>query len=464
MPGVASQENLADFFTARAAEAETWRAKNRYYYQWIARLVTFMVPAGRRVVEVGSGLGDLLAAARPAAGVGIDFSPAMCALASRRHPRPALRFVCADIEDDAGPRETFDAVIASDLLGYLDDIQAALEHIRVLCHDSSRVLITQYNRLWEPILHLGAALGLNQPKPLHNWLSANEVAQLVALAGFDVVSRGSTFLCPKRFWGAGDVINRTVARLPILRRLCLIQYLIARPAVARPMRRYPVSVIVPVTRPSGALARLVSRLPTLGSRTEIILAVPADRADLHAAAVAAVAPLSPRRALRVCPFAPAAGWWASAAQAAGELLMVLPADGSLAPEVLEKFYRVIAEANADMVVGSRLVYPSALPRRRFLGHRFGSGIFSFVIGQRVTDAACGAFALRRVDAAALPLEGLPLASDAGALPFLAAAAQRGLKIAEVPVHYRKPPATPTADRTAARSAWPWWRSMRRHLW
>lgn len=455
---------LEPFFTARAAQAVTWRAKNRYYYQWIARLLRFVLPPGQRVVEVGCGLGDLLAAVEPAVGVGIDFSPAMVALASRRHPQPALRFVCSDIGHDVGLRETFDAVIVSDLLGYLDDIQIALEHIRVLCHDRSRLMVTQYNRLWEPILHLGARLGLNQPKPLHNWLSAPEVMQLLALAGFDVVSRGSTFLCPKRLWGIGDGINRTMARLPLLRRFCLIQYFIARPTVAMPIRRYSVTVIVPVSQPPVALQSLVERLPTLGSLTEIILAVPADRANWRAVAAAAVAPLSGRRAIRVVPFAPEAGWWASTGQATGQLLLVLPADGSLDPGVLQKFYRVIAEANADVVVGSRLVYPSSLPWWRWLCLRWQSLLFSFISGQRVTDAACGAFALRRADAAALPLEGLPLTGQAGALPFLAAAAQRGLKIAEVPVHYQTPAVSQAADRTAARSTWLWWRCVRRHRW
>ncbi|TSC77195.1 MAG: glycosyl transferase family 2 [Parcubacteria group bacterium Gr01-1014_31] len=460
MPTTSSKQQLADFFAARAAQADAWRAKNSYYYQWLGRLLRFILPPGGQVVDVGSGLGDLLSAVAPTRGVGLDFSPAMTAISARRHPGDHLRFVTADIDREVGSRETFDAVIVSDLLGYLDDIQTALEHIRLLCHEHSRVVVTQYNRLWEPILRLGAALGLNQPKPLHNWLSAREVVQLLELAGFEVVSRGHTFLCPKRWWGFGEFINQTVARLPLLRRCCLIQYFVARPALPVPVRRYSVAVVLPVRGSAAALPWLLERMPTLGSRTEIIVAVADGDLQRSADVDAAVGPLSGRRAVRVAKFSPADGWWSAALVSDAELLMVLPVDGDFDPVVTEKFYRVIAESNADFVVGSRLVYPSAMPAWRWLHHRFLSALCSFTIGQPLTDAACGAFALRREDAVRLPLSTRTPSHDGGAMPFAAAAAQHGLKIAEVPVHFRS---GGSADRCARQWAM-LGREIRRFAW
>ena len=47
-------------------------------------------------IELGCGIGDLLAALAPSTGVGIDFSPAMIAIARQRHP--ALSFAIGDVE------------------------------------------------------------------------------------------------------------------------------------------------------------------------------------------------------------------------------------------------------------------------------------------------------------------------------------------------------------------------------
>jgi len=83
-------DDLAAFFDAFAPQDEHWQHRNRTYHRLIRQLYEFQVPPGSRVVEVGSGSGDLLAALRPAAGVGVDISREMVELARSRHPD--LRF------------------------------------------------------------------------------------------------------------------------------------------------------------------------------------------------------------------------------------------------------------------------------------------------------------------------------------------------------------------------------------
>src|SRR5688500_7339046 len=76
--------NRRAFFDARAHLRP--RESQRQYHQLLQRYYGFLVPPGQRVLEVGCGLGDLLAAVRPQAAVGIDFSPATLALARERYP------------------------------------------------------------------------------------------------------------------------------------------------------------------------------------------------------------------------------------------------------------------------------------------------------------------------------------------------------------------------------------------
>jgi cyclopropane fatty-acyl-phospholipid synthase-like methyltransferase len=73
-----------------------WEQKARAYYDDQTRYFKFLVPEGLRVLEIGSGLGNLLAALKPVRGVGIDLSPETAKHAARRHP--ALEFRVEDVE------------------------------------------------------------------------------------------------------------------------------------------------------------------------------------------------------------------------------------------------------------------------------------------------------------------------------------------------------------------------------
>src|SRR5438128_328756 len=81
-----TRRRVRDFYDALGPERERWIARNRYYYDALARLVRFIVPPGQRVLDIGCGNGDLLAAVRPSHGVGVDLSGAMRDLAQKKHP------------------------------------------------------------------------------------------------------------------------------------------------------------------------------------------------------------------------------------------------------------------------------------------------------------------------------------------------------------------------------------------
>jgi ubiquinone/menaquinone biosynthesis C-methylase UbiE len=57
----------------------------------------FLIPPGKRVLELGCGRGDLLAALKPSYGVGVDFSART--LANANGLDPGLYFVLGDVED-----------------------------------------------------------------------------------------------------------------------------------------------------------------------------------------------------------------------------------------------------------------------------------------------------------------------------------------------------------------------------
>jgi ubiquinone/menaquinone biosynthesis C-methylase UbiE len=54
-----SKAGVAAYFDSLAPSWEHWREVNRFYHQQLARLVQGMVPPGAKVLELGSGTGDL---------------------------------------------------------------------------------------------------------------------------------------------------------------------------------------------------------------------------------------------------------------------------------------------------------------------------------------------------------------------------------------------------------------------
>ena len=77
--------------------------------------------------------------------------------------------------------------------------------------------MTYYSRLWEPLLLLYAKFASSRRFVRRNWLSSQDIANLLQLADFDVVKREWRMLSPFGLFGLGRLINRFVATLPLVR-------------------------------------------------------------------------------------------------------------------------------------------------------------------------------------------------------------------------------------------------------
>src|SRR3954471_12843105 len=91
------KRDLLDHFEANGDELDRWREFNAAYHEDDRKFMQFLIPPGKRVLELGCGRGNLLAALKPSYGVGIDFGAATIARAKSLHPE--LNFVLADAED-----------------------------------------------------------------------------------------------------------------------------------------------------------------------------------------------------------------------------------------------------------------------------------------------------------------------------------------------------------------------------
>ena len=148
------------------------KESRRYYHRLLQKYFSFLVTPQRRVLEVGCGLGDLLAATKPAFGVGVDFSPATLDLAAKRHP--GLHFELGEAGVFTHPGR-FDYILLSDLVNDLDDVQQLLERLQAVSSEGTRLILNFFNNLWRPILYTAEKLGRKAPTSQQNWLSLDDM-------------------------------------------------------------------------------------------------------------------------------------------------------------------------------------------------------------------------------------------------------------------------------------------------
>ena len=142
---MSQKENIKKRFNALAEKRQYWKDRNRYYYDDQERYFRFLVPEGLSILELGCATGDLLNALNPGRGVGIDFSTEMIRLAKKNYPN--LEFRIADIEKIEGWGETFDALIISDVVGHLMDIEETFRNLHIFVGPTPELssLITIYS-------------------------------------------------------------------------------------------------------------------------------------------------------------------------------------------------------------------------------------------------------------------------------------------------------------------------------
>jgi hypothetical protein len=378
----------------------------------------------------------------------VDLSPRHVELARARHPQ--LRFAVADAETLDAPElagRTFDFVVLSDTVGALSDVSAAFRALRRVCHPGTRVIVTYYNFLWEGVLGLAQRLGLKMPVPAQNWLGMDDLTNLLELNHFEVIRKGMAQLLPIGVPLLAPLLNRYFAPLPGVRHLALTEFFVARltnggaPISAKD---YSCSVVVPCKNEQGNIDDIVARTPEMGKGTEIIF-VDGNSSDGTVEAIERHLTARTRPRMKLIHQGDGRGKGDAVrkgfAAATGEVLFILDADLTVAPEDLPKFYTAIAEGRGEFINGSRLAYPMEGQAMRFLnmvGNKAFGLALSGILQQRLKDTLCGTKVLLRRDYERIArARGFFGEFDPfGDFDLIFGAAKQNLRIVELPVRYR----------------------------
>jgi SAM-dependent methyltransferase len=427
-----------------AVATDPYRGWGGYYHRRLEELYRFHIPPDRRVLEIGCGTGDLLAAVKPSFGVGIDFSGEMIARAKRRHPE--LKFIQTDVHDLA-LQGTFDAIIISDVVNDLWDVQRVFQQLRPLAHQRTRVVLNTYSRLWEWPLALTHKLGMARPQLNQNWLTVEDIANLLYLAGFEVMRDWKEVLWPLRTPLVDTFLNKFLVKLSPFKHGALTNFVLARPQP----KREPADAPLP-TRCLGVAARdeegnvenIFNRVPQMGGGTELIFVEGHSKDDTYGAIERAIAarPGTNAKLFRQPGKGKGDAVRKGFAEASGDVLMILDADLTVPPEDLPRFYDALVSGKGEFVNGVRLVYPMeerAMRPLNLIGNKFFSLAFSWLLAQPIKDTLCGTKVLRREDYDMIVANRAYFGDfdPFGDFDLIFGAAKLNLKIVDLPIRYRE---------------------------
>ncbi len=426
-----------------AKKLESLSMVRNYYHSRLQELYRINIPEGSRVLELGCGSGDLLAALNPSIGTGIDFSDEMLAIARSRYPD--LSFHQQDVQK-LSLDEKYDFIILSDLVNDVEDVQTVFEVVSAHCDSNTRIVLNFYSHLWSTPLSLAQAIGWATPTLQQNWLTASDIRGLMDLAGLESIRSTDEVLWPIRTPFIDSLFNRYLVRLWPFKYLALTNLMVARvqPENTHVDENLSVSIVCAARNEEGHIEEIIKRTPELGRQTELIFVEGNSTDDTYNKIEKEIAKNTHRDislykqpgtgkgdAVR-CGFQ----------HATGDILMILDADMTVPPEDLTRFYNTIASGKGEYINGVRLVYPMEDQAMRFLnilGNKFFSLAFSWLLGQTIKDCLCGTKVLTRENYLRIA-ENRSYFGDFdpfGDFDLIFGASRINLKFVDLPIRYRE---------------------------
>ncbi len=428
------------FYEAQIPERQVWIGKNKYFYNQVSRILKKLILPNSRVLQVLSDFGDILAALDTKEGVGIDNRPSAVSIAEKRYPD--LKFFYQEPEK-IELKGKFDYIFMINAAEIILDLQTFFHNLQRVCASHTRLICITYNILWEPLAALTEFLGMKLKHPTGNWVSSFDLENILYLTGYQTIKTYKTLLMPYNLPVLSNLLNGFVGRLPVFQNLNFLEVTVARPIRDRSKEKFSISVVIPCKNELGNVQPAVERIPDMGKHTEIIF-TDDKSTDGTGDEVKRMQTLYPDKDIKLYE-GPAKGKaqnvWTGFDQAEGDILMILDADLTVAPEELPNFLEPIQKGIGEFVNGSRMIYPmerQAMRIANIFGNKFFSYAFTFLLGQKVKDTLCGTKVLFRKDYERIKYF-RKIWGDFdkwGDYELLFGASKLHLKIVDLPVHYR----------------------------
>jgi glycosyltransferase involved in cell wall biosynthesis len=223
----------------------------------------------------------------------------------------------------------------------------------------------------------------------------------------------------------------------------MTNFILARPRTRNVPEAPLVSVIVAARNEAGNIADIFRRTPEMGAGTEIVFVEGHSQDDTYSVIEKEIVKHPERRSQlhRQTGKGKGDAVRLGFAQAKGDILMILDADMTVPPEDIPRFYDALISGKGEFINGVRLVYPmedEAMRFFNFLGNKFFSLAFSWLLGQPIKDTLCGTKVLWKNEYEMIVANRTYFGNfdPFGDYDLIFGAAKLGLKIVDLPVRYR----------------------------
>jgi hypothetical protein len=426
-------------------KADIWskyRILNYYYHSEIQKFVQYLIPPEASILEFSSRGGELLASLPNKNKVGIEFDDEIIKYAKRKYPK--IEFINFENLGKKLKERKFDYIILSHTSSDIDNLQSLLRQLKKYCYIDTRIIVSFFNFLWKPALDVAEHLSLKTPSVKEpNWLTGNDVDNLFYLESYEKIKSSRRFLFPYKIPIISKIINNYISQLPVLNYICLNNFTIYKPLSVR--NELSVSIIIPARNEEGNMQGILNKIPLLGKRTEVIF-VEGHSKDKTYDVIKKEIRIN-KRALRAKLYKQIGVGKGDAvrlgfSKATNDLLMILDADLTVDPKELSKFYDAIVKGKGDLIMGSRLVYPmekQAMRGLNYLGNKFFSLTFSFLLEQKIKDTLCGTKVILTTDYEKIKKNRRFFGNfdPFGDFDLIFGASKLNLKIVEIPIRYKE---------------------------
>lgn len=419
------------FSFAVAKNLDYWREKNWYYHNQLRNIFKESVRENSKVLQIGYGLGDILASLYPKKAISFDDDTDLISISRKRYSN--IKFTNFDFTKSSA-KEKFDYVIFPDSLEHLDDVQTVFENVYPAMSDNSKMVISSVNPRWEQIFWILEKLHLKRPEPPRNWLKLDTIKNLLEISGYKVVDSGFRTLIPLHIPVISRFVNDQIKRIRILSKFCVIQYVVAERENFSLSNKLTCSIIIPTKNESDKIRNTLNSIPGFGKKTEVLIVDASDdnkteqlikrlsKNNKNLKHIKGKIGESRDSLLRT-----------GIEAAEGDIAITYDDLMSIPPVELKRFYNLLVSHRADVVNGIRYVYPikgQSLRQLNIIGNIIFSLIYSWLLKQRITDPLCSikAFYLKSYSKMKISKENI-------LLDLLIKAGEKNSKIKELPVHY-----------------------------